>query len=82
VKGDSEVHAISRCQMILTEAKKRAQEEFREAMGKTGLTAERIRYYESRHPEIRRATYRIPQMGYTGTAANYAMHIASRFAAS
>ena len=25
VKGDAEVHALSRCQMILTEAKKRAQ---------------------------------------------------------
>ena len=28
VKGDAEVHALSRCQMILTEAKKRAQAEF------------------------------------------------------
>ena len=28
IKGDAEVHALSRCQMILTEAKKRAQREF------------------------------------------------------
>ena len=28
IKGDAEVHALSRCQMILTEAKKRAQREY------------------------------------------------------
>src|SRR6266404_3591014 len=38
IKGDAEVHALSRCQMILTEAKKRAQSEFVEAMAKTGMT--------------------------------------------
>ncbi len=32
IKGDAEVHALSRCQMILTEAKKRAQREFDEAL--------------------------------------------------
>ena len=38
IKGDAEVHALSRCQMILTEAKKRAQREFDEALRTTGLT--------------------------------------------
>src|SRR5262249_5687472 len=32
IKGDAEVHALSRCQMILTEAKKRAQREFDDAL--------------------------------------------------
>ena len=32
IKGDAEVHALSRCQMILTEAKKRAAAEFDEAL--------------------------------------------------
>ena len=32
VKGDAEIHALSRCQMILTEAKKRAVREYVEAM--------------------------------------------------
>jgi predicted nucleotide-binding protein (sugar kinase/HSP70/actin superfamily) len=41
IKGDAEVHALSRCQMILTEAKKRAQSEFVEAMAKTGMTLEK-----------------------------------------
>ncbi len=40
VKGDAEVHALSRCQMILTEAKKRAVREYVEAMERTGLTPE------------------------------------------
>ena len=43
MKGDAEVHALSRCQMVLTEAKKRAQTEFEAALQKTGLTIEVIR---------------------------------------
>ncbi len=47
VKGDAEVHALSRCQMVLTEAKKRAQAEFEASYAETGLTVEAIRWYES-----------------------------------
>jgi len=78
IKGDAEVHALSRCQMILTEAKKRAQKDFDEVMEKTGLTMEAIRQYEQRHPEVRRATYRIPHYGYPGTAANYVLYLAKK----
>jgi hypothetical protein len=78
VKGDAEIHALSRCQMILTEAKRRAQTEFDEALERTGLTVERLREYEAKHPELRRATYRVPHMGYAGTAANYIYHVAQR----
>jgi len=78
VKGDAEVHALSRCQMILTEAKKRAQSEFEEALKKTGLTLEAIRRYEERHPEVKRGTYRVPHLGYAGTAANYVAHLAAQ----
>jgi predicted nucleotide-binding protein (sugar kinase/HSP70/actin superfamily) len=77
VKGDAEVHALSRCQMILTEAKRRAQKEFDEVMGKTGLTLEAIRRYEQRHPEVKRSTFRVPHLGYAGNAANYVSHIAA-----
>jgi predicted nucleotide-binding protein (sugar kinase/HSP70/actin superfamily) len=77
VKGDSEVHALSRCQMILTEAKRRAAAEYQEAVKKTGLTVEAIRKYEERHPELRSATYRVPHKGYAGKAANYVMHLAN-----
>ncbi len=76
VKGDAEVHALSRCQMILTEAKRRAQREFEEVLEKTGLTVEDIRNYEEDHPELKKATYRVPHYGYAGTSANYVVHIA------
>ncbi len=78
VKGDSEVHALSRCQMILTEAKKRAQRELEEVLNSSGVTIEMIRRYEAAHPEVRRATFRVPHMGYAGTAANYVTLLASK----
>lgn len=77
IKGDAEIHALSRCQMILTEAKRRAQSEFEEALGKTGLTLEAIRQYEARHPEVTRAGYRVTHHGYVGTAANYVAQLAA-----
>lgn len=77
IKGDAEVHALSRCQMILTEAKKRAQAEFDSVLAKTGLTVERIREYERRFPEVRRATYKVPHLGHAGTGSNYIQHLAN-----
>lgn len=76
IKGDAEVHAYSRCQMVLTEAKRRAREEFEEALERTGLTLEEIRNFEEKRPELRRATYKVPHYGYAGTSANYVMHVA------
>lgn len=78
IKGDAEVHALSRCQMILTEAKRRAQDEFDRALRETGLSVQSVREYEKSHPELRRATYRVPRMGYAGAAANYVAHLAQR----
>jgi predicted nucleotide-binding protein (sugar kinase/HSP70/actin superfamily) len=74
IKGDAEVHALSRCQMILTEAKKRAQKEHDEVLARTGLTLDQLRERET--PQMRRATYRVPHHGAAGTAANYALHLA------
>ncbi|GBC88025.1 hypothetical protein HRbin13_00138 [bacterium HR13] len=76
IKGDAEVHALSRCQMILTEAKRRAKEEFEEVLQRTKLKIEDIKEFEAKKPEIRRATYRIPHYGYAGTSTNYVMHVA------
>ena len=79
IKGDAEVHALSRCQMILTEAKKRAQREFDGALEETGLTIEQVRSYVDAHPEMKRATYRVPPSGkVAGTAANLVFHVAGR----
>lgn len=68
VKGDSEVHALSRCQMILTEAKVRAEEEFERALKAAGLTVSQARDQLNRSPG--RPTRPIPSRGAVGTAAS------------
>src|SRR6059036_1865195 len=79
IKGDAEVHALSRCQMILTEAKKRAQREFDDALQGTGLTLDEVRAYLDAHPEMKKATYRVPHDGRAaGTAAKMVLHIATK----
>lgn len=78
IKGDAEVHALSRCQMILTEAKKRAQQEFDSVLGQTGLPLERLQHYAAEHPSVTRSTYRLPHRGVAGTAANYVLALAKR----
>jgi len=78
VKGDAEVHALSRCQMILTEAKRRAQAEFDQALERSGLTLEGARDRLADHPTARRAGFRVPHAGVTGTAANLVLHLATR----
>jgi predicted nucleotide-binding protein (sugar kinase/HSP70/actin superfamily) len=78
IKGDAEVHALSRCQMILTEAKKRAQREFDEALAQSGMTLEAVRAYLDAHPRMKRATYRVPHRGCVGRAANLVLDVAAR----
>ena len=70
IKGDAEVHALSRCQMILTEAKKRAKSEFDAALSQAGLTVDAARARRDAHPAMRRASYHVAAAGRTGTAAN------------
>ncbi len=78
VKGDSEVHALSRCQMILTEAKKRAFAEYEEALEKYAMTAEKLSLIGLNKPEYVRASFKIPHNGYAGTGANY-VHLLSKY---
>jgi predicted nucleotide-binding protein (sugar kinase/HSP70/actin superfamily) len=78
IKGDAEVHALSRCQMILTEAKRRAQREYDDALGVNGLKPEQARALLESFPEMKRATYRVPRCGAAGTAANLVLHLANR----
>ncbi len=80
VKGDAEVHALSRCQMILTEAKKRAIREYVKVMEKTGLDPEAVHRVLDKNPAMRKATYRVPHMGVAGTAANTMLHVADHTA--
>jgi len=78
IKGDAEVHALSRCQMILTEAKRRAQREFEDTLKVNGITLERARELLEDSPEMKRATYRVPRHGAAGTAANLVHHLAAK----
>ncbi len=78
IKGDSEVHALSRCQMILTEAKRRAQREYEETLERTGLSPEDAVALVERFPEVKSATYRVPHGGAVGTAANLLLHLKAR----
>jgi predicted nucleotide-binding protein (sugar kinase/HSP70/actin superfamily) len=83
IKGDAEIHALSRCQMILTEAKKRAQREFDDALARTGLSVDDVRAYVDEHPEMKKATYLIPHDGMAaGTAARLVLHVAKRMGKS
>jgi predicted nucleotide-binding protein (sugar kinase/HSP70/actin superfamily) len=76
VKGDAEVRALSRCQMVLTEARKRAQCEFEDALERAGHDQDTLRAaYEARR-ELHRATRPLPHHGVAGTAANLALHLA------
>jgi predicted nucleotide-binding protein (sugar kinase/HSP70/actin superfamily) len=76
IKGDAEVHALSRCQMILTEAKKRAQREYDEVLERIGISADKLATRVT--PDMRKATYKVPHSGAAaGTAANFALHLAS-----
>jgi predicted nucleotide-binding protein (sugar kinase/HSP70/actin superfamily) len=78
IKGDAEVHALSRCQMILTEAKKRAQREVDETLTRVGLTTEQVRTYLDDHPKMKRSTYLVPHAAVVGTAANLILHVAAQ----
>ena len=78
IKGDAEVHALSRCQMILTEAKKRAQKEFDAALAATGLTVATARELMARRPEMSKAFYAPPSHGAAGTAANIILELGGK----
>jgi predicted nucleotide-binding protein (sugar kinase/HSP70/actin superfamily) len=75
IKGDAEVHALSRCQMILTEAKKRAAREYEGVLERIGMSHEQVRAAVEARPELARATWRVPRRGVAGTAANLALHV-------
>jgi hypothetical protein len=64
--------------MILTEAKKRAQREMDDALARTTLTLDEVRAYVDSHPEMKRATYRVPHGDAAGVAADLVLHVANR----
>ena len=73
--ADGEIHAYSRVQMALSEAKTRAALEFKGALAITRHTLEDIRSFVAECPELRHPLYPIPRRaGLVSTAANFLLH--------
>lgn len=75
IKGDSEIHALSRCQMVLTEAKARARQEYQAALNAAGLTEATARARLAQRPDLSRALTPVPRRGAVGTAANIVLEL-------
>jgi hypothetical protein len=74
--GDGEIHARSRVQMVLADAKTRARREFETALEATGRPLQEIRAYVADHPVLRHPLYAVPtHAGVAGTAANFVLHV-------
>ncbi len=77
--ADGEVHALSRVQMALGDARRRARAEFQRVLDDARVEREQIRDFVSQKRELRRPFYawrRSP--GVAGTAANFVAHIAPK----
>jgi predicted nucleotide-binding protein (sugar kinase/HSP70/actin superfamily) len=74
--GDGEVHARSRVQMTLADAKARARREFAASLASTGKRLDDIRAYVGEHHDLCRALYSVPHhSGVAGSAANFVLHV-------
>jgi hypothetical protein len=77
--GEGAIHAYSRVQMALGDARASAQTEFDAALARTKRPLAAIRAHVEAHPELRRPFYPVPSRpGVIGTAANFALHVADR----
>lgn len=74
--AEGELHAHSRVQMVLVEARERAEEEFDRALASTGRKLNEIRRYVEDHPDLRNPFHHVPpNPGVAGVAANFVLHV-------
>jgi len=74
--GEGAIHAYSRAQMALSEARIRARDEFDSVLTDRGRKLEDLHEYVSTHPALERALCRIPRrQGIAGEAAQFASHV-------
>lgn len=74
--ADGEIHAYSRVQMALSEARAKASLEFERTLKSARHSLEDIRCYVGEHSELRHASYPIPRHpGIVSTAANFLLHV-------
>ena len=77
--GDGEIHAYSRVQMALSEARVKAAREFEWAIGNVRHSLEEIRAFVAEHPELRHPLSTIPRRpGIVSTAANFLLYADQR----
>lgn len=77
--GEAEVNALTRVEMALADARRRAREEFAEALRSTGRTLDEIRRFVSARPEMQSPFYRFRrEPPPAGTAAQFLLHVAER----
>lgn len=74
--AEGELHAHSRVQMVLVEARQRAEEEFDRALASTGKKLNEIRRYVDDHRELKSPFHHVPMRpGVAGVAANFVLHV-------
>lgn len=74
--GDGEVIAHSRVQMALGGARVKARKEMADILDASRWSLDDMTAYADDHPEIKRASYKIPHSpGIVGRAANFALHV-------
>ncbi|PSH04010.1 MAG: activator of (R)-2-hydroxyglutaryl-CoA dehydratase [Acidobacteria bacterium] len=74
--GDGEIHAYSRVQMALADAKESARQEFETVLRSSQLTIEQIREFLAEQPELRSASYRVSRRdGVISTSANFLLDV-------
>lgn len=74
--AEGEIHAYSRVQMALSEAKAKARREFEQAVESATHSLDEIRSFVAGHAELRHPQYPIPRHpGVISTAANFLLHV-------
>ncbi len=77
--GEAEANALNRVEMALADARRRAREEFSQALRSTGRTLEEIRRFVSAHPEMQSPFYRFRRESPpAATASQFVLHAAER----
>lgn len=73
--GEGAIHAHSRVQMALADAKAKTRAEFQEALDSAGRSLDEIRAYVADHPQLRSPLYPVPRGSAIGRAANFVVHV-------
>jgi predicted nucleotide-binding protein (sugar kinase/HSP70/actin superfamily) len=74
--GDGEIHAYSRIQMVLGDAKQDARREFQRALAATHRSFDELSLFVQSHPELQSAAYKVTRRpGVISTAANFILDL-------